>query len=290
MTMKKIYFISKSKHNTILYKLDNKKYLLLILLLPVLFIALNSQNFFSVNAQSSLNNVIEQSQSNTQSSMQSNSNSNNGNCNNNISVQSQTTVNGKTTTTNKNICGDNTSVSTSTNSNSGTTTTTSGNPTLKGIIASVEYAPSGSVIINSVFGNWSLTTQGDNSKGFKSSFIIQPINYNNLATSTSNPSNLNPQTKTFTNTTSYLLSNFIANSVAQQNSDITYVGKIDVVQNKHSSDLTRPDETNIFKGQDVSITLLDNRVLVINFDKQSNLFDVFKNTPLVGLISSNILK
>ncbi len=257
-------------------------------MLPVLFIAINSQDFFSVNAQSSLNNVIEQSQSNTQSSVQSNSNSNNGNCNNNISVQSQTTVNGKTTTNNKNICGDNNSVSSSTNSNS--IGSTSSNPTLKGIIASVEYAPSGSVIINSVFGNWSLTIRDDNSQDFKSSFIIQPINYNNLATSTSNPSNLSPQTKTFTNTTSYLLSNFIANSVAQQNPDITYVGKIDVVQNIHSSDSTQPDETHIFKGQDVSITLLDDRVLVINFDKQSNLFDVFKNTPLVGLISSNALK
>jgi hypothetical protein len=288
MTMKKIYLISKSRHNTIFNKLDNKKYLLLILLLPVLFIAINSQNFFSVNAQSSLNNVIEQSQSNTQSSVQSNSNSNNGNCNNNISVQSQTTVNGKTTTNNKNICGDNTSVSSSINSNS--IGGTSSNPTLKGIIASVEYAPSGSVIINSVFGNWSLAIRGDNSQDFKSSFIIQPINYNNLATSTSTPSKLSPQTKTFTNTTSYLLSNFIANSVAQQNPDITYVGKIDVVQNIHSSDSTQPDETHIFKGQDVSITLLDNRVLVINFDKQSNLFDVFKNTPLVGLISSNALK
>jgi hypothetical protein len=286
--MKKIYFINKSKHTIIFNKLDNKKFLLLILLLPVLFIAINSQNFFSVNAQNSLNNVIDQSQSNTQSSVQSNSNSNNGNCNNNISVQSQTTVNGKTTTTNKNICGDNTSVSSSTSSNSGGGT--SGNPTLKGIIASAEYAPSGNVIINSVFGNWSLTTQGDNSKDFKSSFIIRPINYNNLATSPSTPSSLNPPAKTFANTTSYILSNFIANSVTQQNSDITYVGKIDVVQNVHSSDLTRPDETNIFKGQDVSITLLDDRVLVINFVKQSNLFDVFKNTPLVGLISSNALK
>jgi hypothetical protein len=288
MTMKKIYFINKSKHTIIFNKLDNKKFLLLILLLPVLFIAMNSQNFFSVNAQNSLNNVIDQSQSNTQSSVQSNSNSNNGNCNNNISVQSQTTVNGKTTTTNKNICGDNASVSPSSSSSSGVRP--SGNPTLKGIIASAEYAPSGGVIINSVFGNWSLTTQSDNSKDFKASFIIQPINYNNLATSTSNPSNLNPQTKTFTNTTSYLLSNFIANSVTQQNSDITYVGKIDVVQNVHSSDLTRPDETNIFKGKDVFITMTDGRVLVINFDKQSNLFDVFKNTPLVGLISSNALK
>jgi hypothetical protein len=286
MTMKKIYFISKSKHTIIFNKLVNKKYLLLILLLPVLFIAINNQNFSSVNAQSSLNNVIEQSQSNTQSSVQSNSNSNNGNCNNNISLQSQTTVNGKTTTTNKNICGDNTSVSTSSSSSDGT----SSNTTLKGIIASAEYAPSGGVIRNSVFGNWSLTTQGDNSKDFKSSFIIQPINNNNLATSTSNPYNLNPQTKTFTNTTSYLLSNFIANSVAQQNSDITYVGKIDVVQNVHSSDSTRPDETNIFKGKNVFITMTDGRVLVINFDKQSNLFDVFKNTPLVGLISSNALK
>ncbi len=283
MTMKKIYFISKSKHTIIFNKLDNKKLLLLILLLPVLFIAINSQNFFSVNAQSSLNNVIEQSQSNTQSSTQSNSNSNNGNCNNNISVQSQATVNGKTTTTNKNICGDNTSVSSSSSS-------TSGKPTLKGIIASAEYAPTDGVIINSVFGNWSLTSQGDNSKDFKASFIIQPINYNNLATSTSTPSNLNPQTKTFTNTTSYFLSNFIANSVIQQNSDITYVGKVDVVQNVHPSDSTRPDETNIFKGKDVSLSMLDDRVLVINFDKQSNLFDVFKNTPLVGLISSNALK
>ncbi len=271
MTIEKINFIDVLKSNIILNILSNKKMLLSIFLLPIfLFIAVNSHYFYSANALSSSNNVVDQSQSNSQS------NSNNSNC---TTVQSQSTVNGKTTSTSKNICGDNTSVSSS-----------SDNSNLKGPIVSAEYNLKTGVIINSVFGNWSLTTKGDNSKDFKSSFIIQPIYYNNFDKSTLKAPN-NAVLSQNTNTTSYVLSNFIVNSVQLVNSNTIYGGKIDVVQNVHSSDVKRPDETNTFKGKGASISILGDRVLIINFDKPStNLFDAFKNIPLVGLVTSNGVK
>jgi hypothetical protein len=258
MTIKRTNFIDISTNNILFNKFANKKTLLVIFLLPILFIAVYNPNFFHyANALNSSNSVIDQSQSNSQS------NSNTNDCNNNLSIQSQTNINGKTTTTSKNSCGDNTSFS--------STTTSSGNPNLRGLIVSAEYAPNSAVIINSIYGNWSLLTKGDNTKDFKSLFIVKPL-YQPI--------------KLSVNTTSYTLSNFISNSVQQQNSDKTYVGKIDVVQNVHSSDIKQPDETNSFKGKNVSISIIGDRVLVINFDKQSNLFDIFKNIPLVGLISS----
>lgn len=272
MTIEKINFIDMLKSNIILNILSNKKMLLSLFLLPILFIAVNSHNFYSANALSSSNNVVDQSQSNSQS------NSNNSNC---TTVQSQTTVNGKTTTTSKNICGDNTSVSSSSSSD---------NSNLKGPIVSAEYNLKTGVIINSVFGNWSLTTKGDNSKDFKSSFIVQPIYYSNFDKSALKAPN-NAVLPQNTNTTSYVLSNFIVNSVQQVNSNTIYGGKINVVQNVHSSDVKRPDETNVFKGKDASVSILGDRVLIINFDKPStNLFDAFKNIPLVGLVTSNGVK
>ncbi len=279
MTIEKINFIDALKSNIILNILSNKKVLLSVFLLPVfLFIAVNSYYFYSANALSSSNNVVDQSQSTSQSNVQSNSqsNSNNSNC---TTVQSQSTVNGKTTATSKNICGDNTSVSSS-----------SDNSNLKGPIVSAEYNLKTGVIINSVFGNWSLTTKGDNSKDFKSSFIIQPIYYNNFDKSTLKAPN-NAVLSQNTNTTSYVLSNFVVNSVQLVNSNTIYGGKIDVVQNVHSGDVKRPDETNTFKGKDASISVLGDRVLIINFDKPStNLFDAFKNIPLVGLVTSDGVK
>lgn len=280
MTIEKINFIDMLKSNIILNILSNKKMLLSLFLLPILFIAVNSHNFYSANALSSSNNVVDQSQSNSQSNIQSNSqsNSNNSNC---TTVQSQTTVNGKTTVTSKNICGDNTSVSSSSSSD---------NSNLKGPIVSAEYNLKTGVIINSVFGNWSLTTKGDNSKDFKSSFIVQPIYYSNFDKSDLKAPN-NAVLPQNTNTTSYVLSNFIVNSVQQVNSNTMYGGKIDVVQNVHSSDVKRPDETNVFKGKYASVSILGDRVLIINFDKPStNLFDAFKNIPLVGLVTSNGVK
>lgn len=267
MTIKKTNFIDISTTYDIIFnKFANKKTLLIIFLLSVLFIVVNNPNFFfSANALNSSNRVIDQSQSN----------SNTIDCNNNIFVQSQTSINGKTTTTSKNTCGDNTSFS---------SITSSDNSNLKGVVVSAEYAPHSGIIINSIFGNWSLSTKGDNAKDFKSLFIVRPIYYTNFDESVST-SNLTTPIK-FSNTTSYALSNFISNSVQQQNSDIKYSGKIDIVQKVHSSDIKQPDETNSFKGKDVSISIIGDRILVINFDKQSNLFNIFKNIPLVGLITS----
>lgn len=280
MTIEKINFIDVLKSNIVLNILSNKKLLLFIFLLPVfLFIAVNSHYFYSANALSSSNNVVDQSQSTSQSNVQSNSqsNSNNSNC---TTVQSQSTVNGKTSATSKNICGDNTSVSSSSSDNSN----------LKGPIVSAEYNLKTGVIVNSVFGNWSLTTKGDNSKDFKSSFIVQPIYFTNFDKSTLKAPN-NAVLPQNTNTTSYVLSNFVVNSVQLVNSNTIYGGKIDVVQNVHSSDVKRPDETNTFKGKDASISILGDRVLIINFDKPStNLFDAFKNIPLVGLVTFNGVK
>ena len=54
----------------------------------------------------------------------------------------------------------------------------------------------------------------------------------------------------------------------------------------HSNDLKKPDQTKIYKKTSVSISIMDNSVLFINFDKNSNLFDEFKDIPLVGLVQS----
>ena len=167
-------------------------------------------------------------------------------------------------------------------------------------------------IVNSLFGNWSLIANGNGINDFKSSFIKQPI-FNLLTNNTTNNAttvagnnaltnsaangmnssssfNSNNQTAPTTqgnqnsNNISYTLSNFRANSVNQQNSDITYVGLVDVVKNVRSQNPKIADETNNFKDVHVSISILNERTLVINFDKQSVLFDEFKDIPLVGLV------
>jgi hypothetical protein len=85
----------------------------------------------------------------------------------------------------------------------------------------------------------------------------------------------------------FSLSNFNVYSVQQQNSDNVYSGYIDVVQDVHFNDLKKPDQTKIYKRTGVSISIMDYSVLFINFDKNSHLFDEFKNIPLVGLVRSN---
>ncbi|MBA3749920.1 MAG: hypothetical protein H0X03_03340 [Nitrosopumilus sp.] len=291
MTIGKTNIFDILKSNILSNKFETKKILLIVFMLPILFISVNNQNFSSANATTSFNDFVEQTQSNSQT------NSNNSNCDNNVSIQTQTNTNGKTVTTSKNSCGDNTSVSTS----------SSGNPDLNGTIVSAEYDQKDRVIVNSIFGNWSLTAKDDNSKGFESSFIVQPISYmeSNISTlkttnigvitpsnsqDSSSTSQLNQTTKQQdSNITSYILSNFIVNSVQQQNTDKTFVGKIDVVQDIKSSNLNSPDETNNYNGTDVSIHIIGDRVF-INFGTQTPLFDEFKNIPLVGLITSSTAK
>ena len=71
----------------------------------------------------------------------------------------------------------------------------------------------------------------------------------------------------------------------QQDSDITYKGTIDAIEKNLSSGINSSATTNTFKEAKASISILDGRILVINFDKQTSLFNEFRNIPLVGLIT-----
>lgn len=294
MSSEKIYsFNILQNHSNFDARVNKSKFI--ILLLPVLMVSTSlAFNIGTVNAQLNFDDFMKQTQDNIQSTIESSSNNNNNNnCNNNISIQSQTNENGKTTSTTRNTCDDATTTTTSTNNiNSG-----SAQANLNGTIVGSEYNQDSGVIINSLFGNWSLTTKDNGSKDFNASFIKQPVSYNlsgpissgNDTTITTNSSdNLNTQltdsNNDIGNITSYHLSNFVVNSVQQQNEDATYSGKIDVIQEIKSNNATISDETNNFKGGGVSISVIDNRVLFINFDSQTPLSQEFVNIPIVGLV------
>lgn len=289
MSSEKIYsFNILQNHSNFDTKLNESKFI--IFLLPVLMVSAPlAFNIGTVNAQLNLDDFMKQTQDNIQSTIESSDNNNN--CDNNISVQSQTNENGKTTSTTKNTCDDGTTTTTSTNNvNSG-----SGKANLNGTIVGSEYNQGSGVIINSLFGNWSLTTKDNGSKDINASFIKQPVYYNLSAsigsgndTTTNNNNNINtPLTDSnnnIGNTTSYHMSNFVVNSVQQQNEDVTYSGKIDVIKEIKSNNASISDETNNFKGVGVSVSVIDNKVLFINFDSQTPLSKEFVNIPIVGLV------
>ena len=279
-------------HSNFNIQINKSKFIFLIL--PILMVSTSlAFNIGTVNAQLNFDDFMKQTQDSIQSTIESsNNNNNNNNCNNNISIQSQTNDNGKTTSTTKNTCDDGTTTTTSTNNiNSG-----SGKANLNGTIAGSEYNQDTGVIINTMFGNWSLITKDNGSKDFNASFIEEPVYYN-LATSidsgndtaavnnnTSFSTQLTDNHDDIGNTTSYHLSNFVGNSVQQQNEDVTYSGKIDVIQEIKSNNATISDETNNYKGVGVSISVIDNSVLFVNFDSQTPLSKEFVNIPIVGLV------
>ena len=310
-----------------------KSFFLILILLPSFFVSIGVQTFNHANASSNLGESIDQFRNNLQSSIdkeiQSNTNNNNNNVNcdsnTNFSIQSQTNNNGQTTSTSKTSCGVSTSTISSLSLN---------NVNLKGAIVSTEYNTTTGIIVNSLFGNWSLTTRDGNVNGFNSSFTKQPVSYNpnnavlsnstvdtssnNVLAGNANPlapntnTNANPivgsknndaissvsslgtgfnsetQSKIGnqqdSNLTIYDLSNFRVNAINQQNNDTTYHGKIDVVREVRSLDTDRPDETNTFKDANTSVSILGNRILVINFDNQTELVNEFLDIPLVGIV------
>lgn len=292
MSSEKVYsFNILQNHSKIDIKVNKSKFV--ILLLPILMVSTSlAFNIGTVNAQLNFDDFMKQTQDNIQSTIESsNNNNNNNNCNNNISIQSQTNENGKTTSTTKNTCDDGTTTTTSTNN----VNSASGKVNLNGTIVGSEYNQDSGVIINSLFGNWSLTTKDNGSKDFNASFIKQPVHYNLSGsfgsgndTTANNNNNVNTQltdsNNDIGNTTSYHLSNFVVNSVQQQNEDVTYSGKIDVVQEIKSNNATVSDDTNNFKGVGVSVSVIDNKVLFINFDSQTPLSKEFVNIPIVGLV------
>jgi hypothetical protein len=295
MSSKKTYSFNMFQNHSN-FDIHLNKYKLIFLIFPILMVSASlAFNIGPANA-SSLDQSIQQFQKNLQSTIESsnnnNNNNNNNNCNNSISIQSQTNENGKTTSTTKNTCDDGSTTTTSTNNiNSG-----SGKANLNGTIAGSEYNQDTGVIMNTMFGNWSLTNKDNGSKDFNASFVVEPVYYN-LATSNDSGNNTsvvndNPSIGTqlaanhnvIGNTTSYFLSNFVGNSVQQQNEDVIYSGKIDVIQEIKSNNATISDETNNFRGVGVSISVIDNSVLFVNFDSQTPLSKEFVNMPIVGLV------
>ncbi len=297
MSSEKVYSFNMLQNHSN-FDIHVNKYKFIFLILPILMVSTSlAFNIGTVNAQLNLDDFMKQTQDNIQSTIESsdnnNNNNNNNNCNNNISIQSQTNDNGKTTSTSKNTCDDGTTTTTSTNNiNSG-----SGQANLNGTIVGSEYNQDTGVIINTMFGNWSLMTKDNGSKDFNASFIEEPVYYN-LATSidsvndtatnnnnTRESTQLTDSNNEIGNTTSYHLSNFVGNSVQQQNEDLTYSGKIDVLQEIKSNNATISDETNNFKGVGVSISVIDNSMLFVNFDSQTPLSKEFVNMPIVGLVT-----
>jgi hypothetical protein len=297
-----------------------------LFLILSLFLFGSIQNMDQANAQPSLGQNIQEFQNNLQSNinkqvhsginqgLKSSNNNNNINCNgsNNFSIQSQTTTNGKTTSSSQSNCGGSVQVNPPSN-----------NLNLKGIITSSEYDKQTGAIINILYGNWSLKTSDKGITDFNSLFTKQPVYLglanivqsatNNQSATTNNPTsttnNINlsssiastnsnakkdlttpqppqQQQQQSSNVTTYYLSNFKANTLQQQNQDITYVGLIDVVKTVRSNDPTQQDQTNDFKDVGVAISILNGRTLVINFLNQSPLYNEFSDIPLVGIVTN----
>jgi hypothetical protein len=275
-----------------------------------LFITPEIQDFNNANASTSLGQSIKQFQENLQSDItreiQSNIKNGNYNCNssNNISIQSQTNNNNQqATSTTMTYCGDSAQVSSFLDKTS-----------LEGIIVSAEYDLKTDSIVNSIYGNWSFNF---NENGFNASFVIQPLSNNKstdkyipidvnknavINTNTSTPTNNEGNTRNLlqvssptnqtglsqtseqnSNTTSYDLTNFKSGSINTINSNVILQGKIDVKQKIISNDSV---ESNVFEDVDVSIAVLSDRTLVVNFGNQTTMFDIFRNIPLVGFVKN----
>jgi hypothetical protein len=283
---KKLFFaISKKKlcnrYSLTLAQVKKKNSVPILLFVSSVFLFSILHNTGTADATPSLDQTIQQFQQDLQSSItkqiQSMDNiTNSNNCSNSISIQTQTNNNGQTTSTTKNTCNNNSIFSASsmipfTNNN------------LSGAIVSTEYNLQTGKIDNSLFGNWSLKTNNESQTDFRTTFLKQPLNlssnHQGLALS------LSPnQTLVSQNKTEYNLSNFRVNAITQQDSDMTFRGTMDVTEKSMSAGANGTSTTNTFKDTGASVSILDNRILVINFDKQSSLFEEFKNIPLVGVV------
>jgi len=270
--------------STMLGKNNTKKLAPIILFISSVFFfgflqQTNTADATTTTTTTSLDQAIQQFQNNLQSSIakqiQSVDNITNGtNCSNSISIQTQTNDNGQTSSTTKNTCNNNSIFSAS-----------SVNPltarNLSGAIVSSEYDLQTGKIINSLFGNWSLKNNNDGQIDFKTTFTKQPLDLSSKRPDLSSSAN---QTSVENNKTEYNLSNLRVTTVTQQNSDITYKGTIDVFEKNISSGIKGKTTTNTFENADAAISILDGRILVINFDKQSSLSNEFRDIPLVGVV------
>jgi len=251
----------------------------ILFIFSVFFFGFLQQTNTADATTTSLDQAIEQFQKNIQSSIakeiQSYGNVTNGNsCSNSISIQTQTNDNGQTSSTTKNTCNNNSIFSITSNS-------PLVNKNLSGAIVSTEYDLQTGKIINSLFGNWSLKTNNDSQIDFKTTFTKQPLSLSSNKPESSLSTN---QPSVGNNKTEYTLSNFRITTVSEQNSDITFRGTMDVIEKNLSAGIDSISTTNTFEDTNASVSILDGRILVINFDKQSSLFNEFRDIPLVGVV------
>ena len=59
---------------------------------------------------------------------------------------------------------------------------------------------------------------------------------------------------------------------------------MDVIEKNLSAGINGTSTTNTYRDTNASVSILDGRILVINFDKQSSLFNEFRHIPLVGVV------
>ena len=251
----------------------------ILFIFSVFFFGFLQQTNTADATTTSLDQAIQQFQKNLQSSIakeiQSYGNITNGNsCSNSISIQTQTNDNGQTSSTTKNTCNNNSIFSITSNS-------PLVNKNLSGAIVSTEYDLQTGKIINSLFGNWSLKTNNDSQIDFKTTFTKQPLSLSSNKPESSLSTN---QPSVGNNKTEYTLSNFRITTVSEQNSDITFRGTMDVIEKNLSAGIDSISTTNTFEDTNASVSILDGRILVINFDKQSSLFNEFRDIPLVGVV------
>ncbi|MGD9533490.1 MAG: hypothetical protein AB7V56_06960 [Candidatus Nitrosocosmicus sp.] len=245
------------------------------------------QNSKYANASLSIGQSIQQFQQNLQSSIDKEfqsifdtSENIGNNCdinnNNSISIQSQAgNYYGNATSAIWNMCG---------NSNLfGFPSFISENVNLDGRITSSEYNINNGTIVNSIFGNWSLTVTDNGSIDFNATFAKQPVYYNKSLSNFSLSEN-NTESSSVDNYTKYHLSNFTVNYIQKQNNDTAYSGNVDVVKDIIPKDGVNPVKSNTLKNVKVSVSVFDDRVVVIQFDKHSELFNEFRNIPLVGIV------
>lgn len=269
-----------------------KSLFLIILFSSAIFFFNNLLNIHPVTAFSTLDQTIQQFQKSLESSINNEIQSirevtdNITNCSNNVSFQTQSHNNSNYSILTDNNCSSNPnfpliSINTPIKNN------------MSGQITSAEYDTQSGKIMSSVFGNWSLKSGNGSQIDFITSFEKQPIS-NDLINQSSltspkinanaNSSSLSVQNHLTTlGNKEYNFSNFRVDAIVQQNSDITYKGLIDATEKVISP--ISSNQTHTYHNLDVSISFLNGRVLVINFENQNSMSNEFRNIPLVGLIN-----
>ncbi|MGE3398422.1 MAG: hypothetical protein AB7I49_04035 [Candidatus Nitrosocosmicus sp.] len=206
----------------------------------------------------------------------------------NMAIQSQTNWNGQSSSIMQNYC-----------SNLDSIRFPDKDFSLTGLISTSEYDTNLEYMLNTILGNWSLTNNPQESLNFKSFFIKSPAFYklsgplmkNVTQSLDSSPASQGLQNMTLedrkqqSNAFSYNISEFTANSISLIDSHKIFQGKVNVTKQTVSNQSGEAIFTNTFNNVPISLAIFDNKTLIINFDKDSDLFNDFTNISLVGAVN-----